>query len=286
MHAFDPANPPLWLAASLLSRVMAGNPRRLAFGGRSGAGKTSICLVLAGTHPDLARTEYRQALPVSIINHADLMKEEVLEWVANARKRALIPGNRATFVSFCAFLGISPGIVEKDMWELLGPVWEAFNELLEAVYDLKIPIQAWADYLPGENLQDKVAFVDTYKPHFRTSLQLYGEAIKEISGNPFYWVEHTVNRGITEPLCCNGDTRYPEEMEVLRSTGWTGVYVAVDPEVQDQRVQLTSEQRAHVSENALMPSDCDFMLDGNQPLGKVVMDLAEALSYARVETRR
>ena len=280
IDAFADDDPPISIGANLVQGMLERTPARIAFAGRAGAGKSSVAAVIAGSHPDLQDDpRWTSRMPYPVFNHADGVKCEVLEWVAKAKLRSLIPGERATFVSFCDFLGISPGIVEQDMWEILGEPWNAMDELLENCYEQRIPVQDWADSATMDECGPKVAFVERRKDWFRRSLQAYGESIRQISGNPAWWAEQTVDRGLDFRTCLNADTRYREEADVLRAAGWTVVYLAIDDETQrERRPGFGEEARAHVSENSIAPEDCDMVIDATQPLGRVVMDVAEWLS--------
>lgn len=293
MHVYNPADPPLGTVATLLYQLLETHPRRLAFTGRAGSGKTSLCQLIAGTHPALFDNPDYLAHPVvPIINHADLIKEEVLEWLAEARSRAFIPDERSTFEHFCDFLGISPSIVEHDMMEVVGPLWTEMRRLLDKTYEHRLGVAHWSDIPPGELLGEKVAYVDAHKPLFRSALQLYGEVGKILSGDPGYWVDHTVRRGSVHRLCVNGDTRFAEELDILRYTGWTIVGLKLDDDHQRQRrPDLTEEQRQHASETSLRMDLCDVVLDANQPLPLVGMALADwiaarASKSARSKVRR
>ncbi len=284
--AFERSNPPVPVAAALLHDVLVNSPRRIALAGRAGAGKTTIARIITGAHPALGGPPWL-AEKIPVFNHADGIKDEVLEWAANARKRGLIPGHDATFDDFCNFLGITPSIVRLDLMEIVGPCWQAMSQLLETVYDEQIPVMQWAGVPIRQATAEKVAFIEQYKPVFRSALQTYGQAIKEIGANPQHWVEWTVERGMAHRLWVNADSRFAEEMHVLRGTGWTGVYLQISDETQrERRPEMTGEQLLHVSEHGIGPRECDCVIDANQPLGMVIMELATALAATRPVRRK
>lgn len=276
---FDPERPPLTLAVALLSQLLQRQPRRLAFAGRAGAGKTTMCELLAGRSALLP-----DAIPSGfpIINNADGIKAEVMEWLVEARTRHLIPEEEATKDHFLDYLGLSPAMVKAYMWDLIGPLWEAMKTLLEDAYRLFPPLDGWLQYARGEGIEAKVAFVDAHKPIFRTALQKYGEAVKELAADPFYWVNETVNRSLAFRTCFNGDIRFTEEADALKGAGWTTIYLWIDDETQKQRrPDLTPEQLAHASENGIAPEDCDFVIDATRDLARVVYDTALVFAPAR-----
>lgn len=266
-------------AAGAVRALVEASQLRIAFAGPLGAGKTTMCELIAnaGNKPRL-----------NIFNHADGIKEEVLEWVSDARRRAYIPGEEATFDHFCNFLGISPGIVRLDMGEMLMPVWQAFNSLLEVVYDKRIDVIPFASLPPHMDVARKVAFVDLHKQAFRTSLQLWGQVTKDINADPYYWVNQTITRALGHAPCFNGDTRFLQELELLSSTGWKSIYITVSAENQNlRRPELTEAQRNHISERSIGPDDCDAVVDGDLPVPEVLLAIASYLAERkRVPQRR
>ncbi len=275
---YDVKNPPLGLAADIAYQTLAQTPRRLAFGGPAGSGKTEMCRLISGTSELLDTHQMFSHPPIPIFNHGDIIKEEVLSWIAKAKTRGLIPGDRATFRDFCDFIGISEGMVTGDLYGILMPVWTAFSEALESAYNAQLQLSWWAIMRDGENIEAKVAFVDAYKPIFRSSLQLYGEAMRYLTGDPLYWAEKTITRGIDVNPCLNGDTRHDVEVDVLKNTGWTTIYIDISDETQKQRrPDMTDLQRAHISEHGSDPKRYHAILDGNQPVKKVLMSLTEIL---------
>jgi hypothetical protein len=258
----------------LLYDELCSYPRRLAFGGKAGSGKTTCCEVISGVSGLLPADHADDHPPLPILNHADLIKEEVLRWVSRSKTRGLIPGHRSTFESFCDHFGISPYIVERDMAEMLFPVFAAMNQTLQDAYDEHWDLSQFAEMADGEGIERKVAFVDAHKRFFRTSLQLYGQVVKDLDANPFYWVSKTIDRATRARIALNGDTRFPEEMEILESTGWTTVWLEISAETQkERRPDLTEEQLAHVSENSLSAKDCKYVINADQPLPLVLRDL-------------
>lgn len=263
-------------AASAVRDFLEHSEIRLAFGGKLGAGKTTMCEAISAA-------PYRDKGNLTIINHADGIKEEVLEWVSDARRRGYIPGHNSTFEHFCNFLGISPGIVKLDMYELMHPLWTAFDQLLTAVYDEQIPVLPFASIPSGQELTRKVAFVDHHKQTFRTALQLWGQTTKDLNADPYHWVNQTVSRAIGSAPCLNGDTRFPEEMELMRATGWVAIYIAISEETQRiRRPNATPEQLNHVSETSLRPEDCDVTVDGNVTVPEVLLQIASYFAGRRL----
>lgn len=268
---------PLSDTANLIYQHLAQNPRRIAFAGIAGAGKSTMAELIAGTSDFLDYGDVTHA-PVPIYNHADGIKDEVLTWVAVSRTRGLIPGERATFLSFCDSMGISPPIVEHYMWSILGPVWKAMNQLLDDAYTYLPPLEQWTMYEIGEGVELKVAFVDKYKSLFRTSLQHYGQAVKDIDADPTHWAQKTVNRSKNLKLCINADSRFDDEILLLNDTGWTSIYLYIDPETQRlRRPEMTEEQLAHVSENGIDPFVCDIRIDARQGIADVLSDILDAV---------
>ena len=262
-------------AASSVRAILEKSQLRLAFAGPLGAGKTTMCEAIS-------RAGYPGKGDLKILNHADGIKEEVLEWVSDARRRAYIPSTEGTFNHFCNFLGISPGIVQMDMQELLGPLWKSFDQLLSDVYEHKIDVIPFSKLAPNEDVPRKVAFVDTHKPFFRTALQHWGQTTKDLNADPYYWVNQTVSRAIGEAPCLNGDTRFPQEMELMRSTGWRSVYITVSEGNQRlRRPEVTETQLNHISERSLRPEDCDHVVDGDQPVANVLLQVASHLANRR-----
>jgi hypothetical protein len=278
--AFADADPPVVLGANLVAASLARHPARIFIAGRAGAGKSTVAAVMAGTWPGLPKDDTaRLREPVPVCNHADPVKDEVLEWLSRSRQRALVPGERATFISFCDFLGISPAIVERDLWEILGEVWEAMNGLLATCYEEAIPVQQWAEVPPGADIPAKAAFVERYEPLFRRPLHLYGEASRQLSGSEEFWAERTVDRGLAFRTCLNADTRFRAEAGALRAAGWIGIHLAISDGTQRQRLaDPDPDVPVHRAGDAVAPEDCDVSIDGNRPLGRVVLDIAEWLN--------
>jgi hypothetical protein len=275
---YDVANPPLGLAADIAYQTLSQVPRRLAFGGPAGAGKTELCRLISGTSELLDSHQMFSHPPIPIYNHGDVIKEEVLAWVSKSKARGLIPADRSTFRDFCTYIGISEGMVAGDLYTVLMPVWQSFSDTLEAAYNAQLELSWWAIMQDGQNIEAKVAFVDEYKPIFRSALQLYGEAMRYLTSDPLYWAEKTIARAINTTPCLNGDTRHDCEVDVLKNTGWTTIYLDITEETQKQRrPDMTDEQRAHISEHGSDPKHYHAILDGNQPVKKVLTDLTEIL---------
>jgi hypothetical protein len=158
------------------------------------------------------------------------------------------------------------------------PTWEAFNGVLEYVYTNVVPVIPFAKIAPHDRIPEKVAFVDAHKPAFRSALQKWGQLTKDLSGDNLYWVDQTISRSLTVAPCLNGDTRFDFEMAALRNCNWRGVYVGIDRETQDlRRPGLTDEQRTHISETSIQPSDCDLTVDGRAPVAEILLTIAEYL---------
>lgn len=259
-------------AAAIVRPLLSAKRCRLAFAGRAGAGKTTMCELLAS------------GSTIPIINHADGIKDEVLTWVADCRRRLYIPGEDATFEKFCDFVGISPGLVQNDLRDLLMPVWDAFNQLLQDVYDHRLDVTPYCKQTADIDLATKVAYVDAYKQFFRTSLQLWGQVVKDLGSNPYHWVDATIGRAMTTVPCLNGDTRFKEELERMSATGWTSVYLDISEATQKiRRPDLTEEQRNHISEISIGPEDCDFVINGELSEADVLLQLAGLLTVDQQE---
>lgn len=263
---YDADNPPLDVAVSICRNMLAERPLRIAFAGRAGAGKSTLAALLSGG-----------SWPV--LNHADTMKEEVLEWLVDASLRGFDPESDEAFEHFANFMGISPARIQDDLWDLLGPVYASFVALYLVSQRGRFPLHAFAGDPPGVNLPAKVEFVERHKTHFREPLQLYGQMSKELTANPYYWVDRTIARSIGSPICFNADTRFRDEMEALRGCGWTGVFLQVSDAVQRQRrPELTQRQRDHASEWGIVPDDCDVTIDADHDPAYVLMQVAAYLN--------
>ena len=279
VQAYDPANPPLGLMADLIYQTLVHSPRRIAFGGKAGAGKTEMCRLIAGTSELLTGETWMGHPPIPILNHADLIKEEVLQYVARCKTAGIRPSSDEAFVAFCAHFDLPAPFVRQDMGEIMIPLFTAMNQTLQDAYDHLPTLRQWAEMPPGTEIEAKVALVDEYKTYFRTSLQLYGQAIKDTGGDPYYWVAQTVNRGLEHKIALNGDTRFREEMEILEGTGWTTIWLDITRRTQKKRrPDLTKEQLAHPSENGLAKEDCRHVVDANQAPNLVLRDIHAILA--------
>ena len=237
--AYHGEEPPVVIAADVVRSILKKKNIRLAFVGRAGAGKSTIAsLISQGDYP--------------IINHADTMKEEVLEWLTDALILGFDPESPESFEHFANFMGISSSRIQEDFWTFMGPVFTAFSKLYFQARKMGLPVMQFVGVPIGEKLSEKVAFVEKYKPIFRESLQLYGQMSKDIAACEEYWAERTVARSIAHPTCFNCDTRFRAEMEKLRYCGWSGIYLWIDDATQRfRRPEMTETERSHISEWAI-----------------------------------
>lgn len=274
VSAFNAYEPPLEVAVDCVRSVIKDNPVRIAFVGRAGAGKTTTASIIA-------RDDY------PLINNADFLKEEVLEWLSSAHNAGFDPESDESFIHFADFMGLSVSRIQDDMWDLIGPVFGAFTSLyLKSVRD-NLDVLRFNQMHLHTNIPEKVAFVDLHKNLFRQSLQLYGQMSKEIAADEEYWVQHTLNRSLAYPICFNCDTRFTSEMECLRNCGWTGIYLSIDDETQHKRrPQMTEDERNHISEWSISPSDCDYVIDSTKSLSSVLMNIADYLSNPKSKKKR
>jgi len=266
----DADDPPLELATRAVRAALEAMPARIAFAGPAGAGKSTVCSVIAGVP---AR--------YPILNHADPMKAELIEWLLLAGARAFRSETEA-WDGFCEFMGIDPQIAYRDLMELLGPLFETLWELVHVAEREAWPLEPFIALRPEEGLAEKVAFVDSHRAAFRTPLQRYGTVLKELAADPEYWVKQTISRGLSSPICLNGDTRFREEAQALRACGWHVIYLAIDgPTQRARRPEMTPSERQHFSEHAIAPIDCDWTIDARAPLGRVLLEVADYLTPRR-----
>lgn len=260
------ASPPLDVAVDCCQSLLRERPLRLAFGGRAGAGKNTAAELIAGNN-------------YPVINHADTMKEEVLEWLTDAMLHGFDPEGDEAFEHFANFMGISPGRIQDDLWDLIGPVYASFVKLFLTAKRNRYKLAPYVGLAPGVQIEDKVAFVEMNKRDFRQPLQLYGQMSKEITADPDYWVHRTISRSIGQAICFNADTRFPSEAACLQNCAWTVVYLQIDDETQrKRRPEMTEQERMHLSEWALRPEHCDLTVDANGPVSSVLMQIADYLS--------
>ena len=265
----DADAPSLEIAAELIRQLLRERPVRIAFAGRAGAGKSSLARAIS-------------ALSWPVINHADTMKEEILEWLTDAMLHGFDPESDEAFLHFAAFMGISPARIQDDLWDLIGPVYASFVRLLLVARREQWHLVSFVGLKAGELLNTKVAFVDQHKRVFRDALQRYGQMSKELAADPEYWVHQTLARSVDHPICFNCDTRFAAEMDCLRNCAWMGVYLWVDDATQMlRRPEMSWEERMHISEWSIGPEDCSLSLDATQPLSHVAMQLADHLSALR-----
>lgn len=258
--------PPIAVAIDICRALLKQAPRRLAFAGRAGAGKNTIAEAISqGEWP--------------VINHADTMKEEILEWLTDACLHGLEADTDQAFEHFATFMGISPGRIQDDLWDLIGPVYASFLRLYLVARQQKYQLTPFVMLPLGIDIELKVAFVDAHKQAFREALQLYGQMSKELAANPYYWVDKTIARSLDAPICLNADTRYTDELECLRTCAWSGIYLEIDEATQiARRPDMTEAQRMHVSEWGIQPQDCDVVIDANTSVASVLMGVADYLA--------
>ena len=251
MHAYDASNPTPEAAYDLIVSALVAHPRRLAV-----IGGSDLVRFVAGEHPLLERLVERRRIPV--INHADRAKEDVLEWVADARERGLAPGSADVFDDFCSYMGLEPELI-RELWTVYGPLYEALETLLGHVSKPGLPVQMWSHLGPGENVDAKVRFVDAHAC-FAPAVAADKVAAPLTRAAPGDWAGDTAARGSRGPLCLNADTETFEEAQTLRDAGWT--IVCVGPQAIDGDLVVVS------------------------PVPKGALELAEALSAGRQEARR
>lgn len=271
-HSAD--EPPLDVAIDITRSLTRKNKGRIAFAGRAGAGKTTLANYIAGN-------DY------FVINHADPIKEEILEWLTDSVLYGHEPDSEDAFSHFCGFIGLSPRRVEDDLWDMVGPVYSAFVKLHLKAIKGNWNLSQFLDMAVGEHIAAKVAFVDSHKVDFRSPLQVYSEMTKEIAADPYYWVNRTISRSVNEPICFNADTRFRYEIECLKMCGWTTIFLDISDETQAmRRPEMTDDERMHQSEWDISALDCDFTIDSNKSESSVLMQLsdyltAKAIQYAR-----
>lgn len=265
-NAYRAEMPPLAVAVDICRTLIRQQGGRYAFAGRAGSGKTSTALLLSGGE-------------WPIFNHADTLKQEVVEWLSDALIYGFDPQSDDSFLHFAHFMGLSPARIQDDLWDLLGPVYAAFirvySRAVRNAFDSG-PLRHFSDV---RKMTEAITYVDAHKEEFREVLQIYGSMSKEIAADPYYWVNRTVTAGMNFPICFNGDTRYQSEMQCLRACSWTGVFLWIDDETQVQRrPDLGKNQRDHHSEWGMAPEDCDVMIDATQPQAVVLMEFANYLA--------
>lgn len=274
-HAFDGID--IDRAGEICHSLLLQHPRRITFAGRAGSGKTSVCEAIS-----------RDLIP--IINHADTLKEEVLELLVSAAAAGLLherdEGRR--FIHFAHYVGLTPEILRDDCWTIFGRAFADFTRMLDfaATAAIDRDLAFFHGLKAGEYLPQKVKFVERHKGFIRPTLISYGQAIKEVNANPSHWVEQTVTRAIHHSACLNGDTRFAEdELDLLEYCGWTSVYLWIDRETQRvRRPELTDETLNDPTETSIDWTDCAFVIDARQPLPKVLMTIAAWLARPEAVT--
>lgn len=258
-------NVPLDVAVRLCREAIEQRPMRIAFAGRAGAGKTSVAGLLSQNVWE-------------VLNHADMIKEEILEWLVDAMLQGFDPESDQAFEHFANFMGISPARIQDDLWDLIGPVYAEFSKLYLVAKREKWPLAEFAMKGPGVDIKEKVAFVDSHKGVFRRAMQLYSEMSKELTADEHYWVNMTISRSLATHVCFNADTRWKSEVDMLRNCAWKIIYLDINDETQKKRrPEMTDEERNHSSEWSITGKDCDLSIDSNQSLSAVIMQIAEYL---------
>lgn len=260
---------PLEVAVKLCAAAIVQRPCRIAFAGRAGAGKSTVATLLA--NEILLKND-----KVDIFNHADMIKEEILEWLVDAVLQGFDPESDQCFEHFANFMGISPARIQDDLWDLIGPVYAEFCRLFLVATKNKWPLAEFAMKGPGVDIKEKVAFVDSHKGLFRRAMQLYSEMSKELTADEYYWVNMTVSRSLATYMCFNADTRWKSELDVLKNCAWKTIYLDISDETQKKRrPEMTDLERSHSSEWSIEPKDCDLVVDSNESLSSVIMHIAE-----------
>lgn len=272
--AHSGSEPPLSVSKEICRTLIKQQKGRIAFAGRAGAGKSTLANHLAGR-------DY------FVLNHADPIKEEILEWLTESVLTGYDPESEETFNHFCGFIGLSPRRVEDDLWEMVGPVYASFIKLHVAAIKANWNLSPFLDLRAGEHIAAKVAFVDAHKEVFRSPMQIYSEMSKEIAADPYYWVNRTISRSSGEPICFNADTRFRDEIECMKMCGWSMIYLDISDSTQaKRRPEMTDEQKMHQSEWDISALDCDFCIDSNKSESSVLMQLSEYLTEKAVHYAR
>lgn len=260
--------PPLSIAVDVCHGLLKINPVKIAFAGKAGAGKSTMAKMLSNRH-------------WPVFNHADMLKDEIFEWLAEAIKREYKPYSDECFYHFANFMGLSPARMQEDLWDIVKPVYDVLIKMY--VRTSQIPE---FKKIPAYTLDERILFVDNHKKEFRESLQVYGSMVKEIAADPYYWVNRTIGRSADYKICFNGDTRHREEMECMKECGWIGVFLWVDDETQKtRRPEMTETERNHFSEWSITAEDCDIVIDSTKSLSTALMELADYLSAGPVRHR-
>jgi hypothetical protein len=265
---YDGENPPLSVAIDICQKTFARHPRRVAFAGRAGAGKNTVAELIAGDR-------------WPVFNHADKLKEEVLEWVVRSCLEGFDIDSDESFLHFANFIGLSPARIQDDLWDLVGPVYTAMIRLYITAQREHFNIVPFATMATGESLPEKIKFVDGHKEHFREALQLYGTMSKELAADPYHWVTMTIARAIHHPTCFNADTRYIDEIECLKMCGWTVIYLDINDTTQNERrPTMNAKEKLHASEWDICNSMCDAAVNANGGLSNVLMQIAQSITPA------
>jgi hypothetical protein len=132
---------------------------------------------------------------------------------------------------------------------------------------------------------DKLAWVNAHKDLLRPHLQIYATEFRRAQ-DPGYWITAGIKR--IDQLRAAGanivvdDTRFPDELTVLRDRGFATVKLTIRPDLQEARLILRDGSfnprlREHVSESALNRETFRFNLSNNRSeraLREYAVDLA------------
>lgn len=114
----------------------------------------------------------------------------------------------------------------------------------------------------------------------RSLLQHIGtDVVREMDSN--YWVDFLISICKFFPQCWDylviPDFRYPNELTRFQEEGFETVHIHYDRDRESFCDGLTSAQREHSSENSLKDYKADFIINGNQSLGRVRDDVTDVV---------